>query len=423
MRILVPLRDAALACLWGGLSLSAIGDQLFAVALIWIAVGLLGPWAGYLPALGATIVLATALLAGHWADFWEPRSAMIGADLARAVALVLAFLQWSVWGGISAETLVGLTSILSMGQAIFRPALQGMLAPLVGAPERLPAANALLDTTDRIARLLGPGVVAALAAWLPTQHFLSLDAASFLASALALMLIGRLRRLPHLRRAGGRESVAASILRGFRSVAGHRVLRMEMQVSGGLNGAWYAIMFLGVPLALARHGAGGAGLADLGLIISAYGSTNLLGTLLIGGRAMPANPGRMVFAGNLILGLGMLVIAVIAAAPVSASGAVLGFAGGACLGAVGGPMHDIPVAVLRQTELARENVPAAMRASLVVNNAGLLVAMLIVPVAYAMLPLAAVMGVCAAVIIGIGVVGTVRFAGPGAAHADGVVIR
>jgi hypothetical protein len=42
VRIVVPLRTAPVALLWSGLSLSAIGDQLYTVALGWIAVRLLG---------------------------------------------------------------------------------------------------------------------------------------------------------------------------------------------------------------------------------------------------------------------------------------------------------------------------------------------------------------------------------------------
>ena len=51
MRIFHPLRGAPVALLWGGLSLSALGDQLYAVALTWIAVGVFGANAGYLSAL------------------------------------------------------------------------------------------------------------------------------------------------------------------------------------------------------------------------------------------------------------------------------------------------------------------------------------------------------------------------------------
>lgn len=345
---------------------------------------------------------------------------MVGADLVRAVALLLAVGEWILRGHIGVATLIGLTIVLSGGQAVFRPALQGMLAPLVQAPERLPAANALIDTTDRIARLLGPGLVALLAAILPPRHFFTLDAASFAASAIALLLIGRLRTLPPLRRAGPRQSLAAAVVRGFHAVAGHPVLRLEMWVSGAINGAWYAVMFLGLPLALARDPANGGGLGAFGLVIAAYGSTNLLATLFIGSRDQPANPGRSIFAGNLIVGLGLLLMSGAAAAPLPHGQRLLGLVLGAAFGAIGGPMHDIPVSVLRQTRLPRADVAAAMRASLVANNAGLLVTMLVVPAAYAALPVPLVMAACAVMIAAIGLVGFLRFS-PGTAERAGTI--
>lgn len=63
-----------MALLWGGLSLSAIGDQLYTVALTWIAVSVLGANAGYLTALQAGIVLLAVLGIGRWADRWDSRS-------------------------------------------------------------------------------------------------------------------------------------------------------------------------------------------------------------------------------------------------------------------------------------------------------------------------------------------------------------
>ena len=59
-----------MALLWGGLSFSAVGDQLYAVALTWIAVGVLGSNAGYLSALQAFIALLEVLFIGAWADRW-----------------------------------------------------------------------------------------------------------------------------------------------------------------------------------------------------------------------------------------------------------------------------------------------------------------------------------------------------------------
>jgi hypothetical protein len=77
--------------------------------------------------------------------------------------------------------------------------------------------------------------------------------------------------------------------------------------------------------------------------------------------------------------------------------------------AFGGPMQDIPVAVLRQTELPRAELPAVMRAFLVVNNAGTLLAMLAAPVLFGALPGAVVIGLCGGVIVAIGIAGLSRF--------------
>ncbi len=412
MRILAPLCDPPVALLWGGLSLSAIGDQLYAVALTWIAVGALGAEAGYLSALGAGCVLATALIAGRWADAWNERGSMIGADLLRALALIAVVLDWSFRGRATAAALVLATIVLAVGQAVFRPALQGLLPALVRDPGRLPAANALLDSTARIARLLGPGLVAMFAAWVPAKHFLSLDAASFGLSAVSLFLIGQMRPLARSSGNGSPPDMLASALHGFRAVAGHPLLRVQLQVTGITNGVWYAVMFLGLPLVITRHVPGNLGLGAYGLIISAYGCTNLASTLVVGSRKMPGNPGVMMFAGYVVLGVGFLTMALAAVASLSPAMTVAALAAGAAFGAIGGPMHDIPVAVLRQTELPRADIPAAMRAFLVATYGGLLVTMLLAPPVYAAVPAACVIAFGAMVTIGIGIGGMVRFAGP-----------
>ena len=412
MRILTPLREPPLALLWGGLSLSAIGDQLYAVALTWIAVGVLGAAAGYLAAVGSACVLGTALVAGRWADGWEQRTTMIAADFARAAVLIFVVLDWSLRGRTTAAALVLAAIVLAVGQAVFRPALQSVLPGLVRDAGHLPAANALLDSTDRIARLLGPGLVAMFAAWVPVKHFLSLDAASFGLSAAALLLIGRLRPLPGPRRAEPPRDFIASALHGFRAVAGHPVLRVNLQITGVANGLWYAVFFLGLPLAIARHAPGSAGLGAYGLVISAYGCTNLASTLVVGSRKMPGNPGRMIFAGSVVFGIGLMLMALAAAAPLPPAMAITAFAVSAALAAIGGPMKDVPIAVLRQTELPHADIPAAMRAYLVAANGGLLVAMVIAPSLYAAFPVAGIIACCGAITLAIGIAGMIRFAAP-----------
>jgi DHA3 family macrolide efflux protein-like MFS transporter len=413
VRILQPLRDGAVAALWGGLATAAIGDQLYAVALSWIAVAVFGTAAGYLGALQAIIVLATALLCGRWADRQEHRPVMIAADLARAAVLILVVAVWAMLGHPPAWGLILAVLVLAAGQAFFRPALQAILPELMQTPALLPATNALLDTTDRIARLLGPGLVAMLAASLPMMHFLSLDAAAFLLSASALVLIGRLRRLAPTLTHAQDEHILGSIVRGFRAMWQHRLLAYVLFNTGVTNGTWYAAMFLGLPLMINAYGIvgpGGTGLGTYGLVISCYGSTNLLATLVVGGRELPSRPARLMCSGNVIFGSGVFLLGGVMLVPLPVAARLPCLLMIAAFAAIGGPMSDITIATLRQTLLLRGDIAPAMRAYMVMNNVGLLIAMLIAPRALDAFGTAPVIAACGAIVAVVGVTGLLRLA-------------
>ncbi|WP_158817738.1 MFS transporter [Methylocapsa sp. S129] len=409
--IFSPLRGRPMALLWSGLSLSAIGDQLYSVALTWIAVGVLGANAGYLTALQAGVVLLAVLGIGRWADRWDSRSSMIGADLCRAGVLLAIVLPWMATGVVSRWRLVGAVAVLAIGQSVFQPALQTILPRLIEDKRLLPAANGLLDATDRSARLLGPGLIGLLGGMIPVMHFLTLDAASFLASAAAVALIGKCRPAsgPFPR---AREPVLANIGRGVRAMRGHKLLGFMLQVSGLLNGAWYAAFYLALPLLITQHGVtgpGGSGIAAFGLVISAYGCANLAATLVIGSRTMPAQPQAQMFGGNLLLGFAILLLAFATRLP--AAWILPGLMASAALGAAGGPMKDIPMAVLRQTRLHHADMGAATRAYMAVTNAGTLGAMLLVPSLIGAIGALAVLIVCGALYLVVGLSGLRLFAG------------
>ena len=63
-------------------------DQAYAVAFTWIAVEAFGAAAGWLAAVGPAVVLLTLVFGGRLADGWAPLRAMLGADVARAAALL-----------------------------------------------------------------------------------------------------------------------------------------------------------------------------------------------------------------------------------------------------------------------------------------------------------------------------------------------
>ena len=404
-RLLRPLGVRPVAWLWGGLSLSAVGDQLFAVALGWIAVDVLGPRAGYLGALQATTVLAVALLAGQGVDRLAPLRAMLAADLGRAGVLLGLMAWWMATGSPSAAGLALAVVSLAVGQAVFQPALQAVLPRLVGDRALLPAANALFDGTDRSARLLGPGLLALLAGVLPAVHFLTLDALSFLASAGAILLIrARVAEDQAPRASGVREGAFGGIRRGIRALRGHRLLGYVLASAAPLNGSWFAVFFLLLPLLL--QALPGMGIAEYGLLIAAYGAANLASNIVCGSLEMPARPAGRMFGSSMLVGAGMAGFALLGAVPeawrLPAMLAVAAISGTA------GPLKDIPVAVLRQTALTPGDIPAATRAMLAANSTGVLVAMLAMPGLAAVLPVEALVLGCGAVAFGVGAEGWVR---------------
>lgn len=401
--ILRPLSLPRVTWLWGGLALSAIGDQLFNIVLGWVAVRSFGTDAGLLTAIQAAVMLSTALFAGRMADALSHRRVMIGADLMRAVVLGMMAVSWLVLGNPPGWTLVACVLALAVGNAVFRPALMAVIPTIAPAP-MLPATNALIDTTDRIARLLGPGLIGMAGAALPLVHFVSIDVVTFLASAFAVSRAVRVSPSPQ---AGARPNLWASLSRGLVAVRRHRLLGFVLAVTGVINGGWYVAYFIGLPLMLVESGALG-GIAAFGTVISAYGLTNLASTLVVGNRAMSRRPARMIFGGNLFLGGGLVLLG-LAGVFLTSPWLLTGFVGAALISAIGGPMQDITVATLRQTVLGRDEIAAGTRAFVVANQAGLLLGLLASPLLFSAIGVAPTVMFCGALVLGVSFIGLYRF--------------
>jgi MFS family permease len=409
MRLFQPLRLPPVALLWGGLSLSAMGDQIFGVALSWIATDVFGAAAGYLVALQALTILLVALFSGNLADRWDPLRCMLGADLVRAAALLLLVGLWLALASPTAPGLALTVIVLAIGQALFQPALQSVLPALVGQPGLLPAANGLFDGTDRSARLLGPGLLAILAGAIPLMHFLTINAASFLLSAGALVLIMRHHRPAGLGGAAGATGALPAldgIRRGIRAMRRHRLLGYVLASAGPLQGAWFAVFFLGLPLLLQQDG---HGIGTYGVLIAAYGGANLLSNLVCGSLELPQRPQFRMFGSSLLVGTGMAAFAFIGGLP--AEWQMTGFLAAALVSGIAGPLKDIPVAVLRQSRIPAGEIQAATRAMLAATSTGTLAVMLALPALLAWLPLAPVLFGCGAVAFGVGLIGLIRHAG------------
>ena len=169
------------------------------------------------------------------------------------------------------------------------------------------------------------------------------------------------------------------------------------------------MFYLALPLMLSNREAVDGGLGDYGLAISAHGCTNFAAAPVFGGWPLSARPQFQMFGGNVIVGAGMVVIGLATWLP--AAYVLPGFAVAAAFGAIGGPMKDIPTAVLRQTRLPRTDVASAIRVYMVANSAGILLAMRVMPQAITAFGERWVTIACGGLIIGLRLLGLIRLAG------------
>ncbi len=329
---------------------------------------------------------------------------MVGADLMRATILGLMVVLWLGAGQPSPIMLVASVLALAIGNALFRPALMAVV-PTIAPVSMLPATNALIDTTERMARLLGPGLIGVAASSLPLVHFVTIDTISFLISALAVICA-----LPPDRSAvvPVRQSILAGLSRGFIAVRRDPLLGFVLSVTGIINGAWYAAYFIGLPLMLVQGGVPG-GIAAFGTVISAYGLTNLITTLIVGNRPISRRPGRMIFGGNLCLGIGTLLLG-LCGVVLPHSWLLAGLVTSALVSAVGGPMQDITVATRRQVVLANSDIAAGTRAFVVASQAGLLIGMIASPLCFKLFGVAPTVMIAGACVLAVSTIGLRRFA-------------
>ena len=385
------LADPGVRTLWAGQALSDAGSELYRLGAIWLAVGMAGADAAWLPVAQSAAMLAFALGAGAVVDGLRARNVMIWADLARA-AISGAVVVAGFTVGVSLPLLIAAGVLLAGIQAVFDPALQAVVPRLAPDPQRLRALNGLFDVTGRLAVIAGSGLGAAIASVAPTIHLLTANSLSFLASAGSIAAAGH-------RFDGGTPaqappaSVRERLARGWRaarSTPGARTILATAAVSYATRSLGVA---LGLPLLLARgHVAGG--LPTLALIMATQavgdGLTNLL---TVTWRVRDA--WRFLFLGYVLRGLGLAAIG--AAALFAPPGiAPLAMAAGGFVLGVGGSIAFLQMMPFFQTRMDVADATAVFRLRYAILAAATMLGALCGPVAFRLWPAPWVIIACGA---------------------------
>ena len=282
MRADGPLQVPAFRWLFAGQVVSAVGDQLFPVAVAALVVsrgGTAGDLGLVLAARFAALVLF-ALLGGVWADRLPRVRLMRAADLLRTVAV--AGLALAAVGSPPVLLLAALVLLVGAGEAFFRPAY-GAVLPTVVPPELLARANALSGASHHVASVAGPGLAGALLLVTGPAGVLAVDALTFVVSLLTLVRVTEPAVEPAPRR-----RLHVEVVEGVVAV------RERPWIAGVLAMAAVQLMLVVAPVTVLLPVVlrdTGASASTYGLVLAAGGAGGLAGAVLAG-RWRPRLPGR-----------------------------------------------------------------------------------------------------------------------------------
>jgi predicted MFS family arabinose efflux permease len=241
------------------------------------------------------------------ADRSDRKRMMFLADLGRAGLTALIPLSVALGGPTMAVILV-VTGPMSVLRAFFLAGYTASVPTLVGRSQ-VGRANSFFEAIYSLGYIVGPAVAGFLAATIGPGPTLAIDAASFLVSALGLVLVRRDLRAPVDR---PRRPLRTEIREGTDYILGDRTLR-------SIIAFWGAIAIMTAPLVMALTVRITVDLgftpSVLGALLATYGVGTVTGALLTARFIGRAQVGTMMLGGAAITGLAVVAVAFEAAIP------------------------------------------------------------------------------------------------------------
>ena len=318
---------------------------------------------------------------------------MISVDLLRAlITLTPVFLFYL--NRPSFPALVVSSVLLSGLGAFFEPALQGVLPLAAKDTTTLKAANGLMSTTLRLARVMGPAIIGLLSALIETIHFFTLNSLSYLFSAFSVFSIRESISTASIRHSSENKHLLTSFLSSFKLLRTRPSVLRTLFAKTITGGAWGLVYGLG--MALLVHEISPKDVKAFGLVMGAYGIGNVFAAILIGNLERK-NPERMVYFGLSWLGICFAFVAGAKSFP------LLLFA--TALTAIGGPLNDLPFMDLVQAEFGLKDLSKIFRLRMIAETFFSLLFMLISPLLFRFFPIRSVIFGCGIFILAFGVLG------------------
>ncbi|MBE1489462.1 MFS transporter [Plantactinospora soyae] len=287
---------------WTAGTSSALGSAVGAVALPLTAVTVLHATAfemGMIVAASYVAWIVVGLPAGVMVQRMPMRRVQIGADLARAAAVISIPLAW--WAErLTIAQLVIVALVISFADVMFDVANSTFL-PSIVSKEQLQSRNSLTSGTHATTQLGGPSIGGLIVQSIGAVPTLLFDAGSYLVSALLL------RTLPERRTEAPDRwpPIRAMIREGWRFVVRHPVMGPCMWAATAANtvcGAQHALY----ALYLVRELHAKPGL--VGLLLAADGVGTLIGAALTNRIAARFGTARTLIVAGFVSVAGALIV-------------------------------------------------------------------------------------------------------------------
>lgn len=294
-----------------GQAISNIGDFFYSTTLlVWVyalnhsAIAVSGVLlAQYAP------VFLLGPIAGVFVDRWNRRQTMMISDLARAIIAILPLLMPLA---LRLPAIYASVFLLSLFSRFFTPARSGILQAIV-APEQQGQAASVGQATFALAIVIGPALATPLYFLVGPTIAVSINAASFVVSALCVWMIRASRESlhPYAFQTGksemqGLRAIGSELATGLRFVLTTRILLMvtimaliAMMGSGALNSL--DIIFVSQRLHIST--------AYYGPLMAVGGAGTLLGAILAGLLVRRVKPQRILTGSVILVGLGLAIYA------------------------------------------------------------------------------------------------------------------
>jgi DHA3 family macrolide efflux protein-like MFS transporter len=290
---------------WIGQTISVIGDNLYAIALMWWVLEKTGS-----TALMATVAICATLpavilgpFAGTYVDRVDRRKLLVFMDLGRAFLLfipaILFFYQrLEVWH-------INIVAVfLSSMTIFFSPALDSF-TPSIVEKNSLTRANSLIQFSRNLSGILGPSLAGVLMALFGAGWVMLLNGISFLVSGLAIFLV-RVAKV-EISELKVKQHFFADLWDGLVYLKKQSLIFSTLILFSLLN---FFLAPIGILIPVMVKEVLKMGAEGFGFLMSAISVGMILGTLILGLKGEVKRKGWVVVSGIILGGLTLALFAI-----------------------------------------------------------------------------------------------------------------